>query len=126
MTVMQRLFWFIAIVGNSAATSLAWFIDDDFWVLEGAVALYTLIGLYDLFFSPHTLNRLYPVAAYIRYMLEFIRPEIHQYFIASNTDERPFTREQRTLVYQRAKGVRDTKAFGTERDITESGWWICW
>ena len=122
MTVMQRLFWFIAILGNPAATGLAWFIDDGFWVLEGVVALYTLIGLYDLFFSPHTLNRLYPVAAYIRYMLEFIRPEIHQYFIASNTDERPFNRELRSLVYQRAKGVRDTKAFGTERDITESGY----
>jgi len=119
---MQRLFWFIAILGNPAATGLAWFIDDGFWVLEGVVALYTLIGLYDLFFSPHTLNRLYPVAAYIRYMLEFIRPEIHQYFIASNTDERPFNRELRSLVYQRAKGVRDTKAFGTERDITESGY----
>ena len=59
MTVMQRLFWFIAILGNPAATGLAWFIDDGFWVLEGVVALYTLIGLYDLFL--HKQDRAYTI-----------------------------------------------------------------
>ncbi|MEM7020845.1 MAG: FMN-binding glutamate synthase family protein, partial [Pseudomonadota bacterium] len=74
------------------------------------------------FFSKHTLNRLYPVAAYIRYGLEFIRPEIHQYFIASDTEELPFSREERNLVYRRAKNLDDTEPFGTDHDITETGW----
>jgi glutamate synthase domain-containing protein 2 len=117
---MQALFWLIATVANVFAV-LA--------LLAGMPAHYlifslafTALGIYDLRYSPHTLNRLYPIAAYFRYGLEFIRAEIQQYFIASDTEERPFNREERSMVYQRAKQVRDTIPFGTQRDLMDTGY----
>ena len=88
--------------------------------------VFSLIGLYDMFFSRHSLNRLYPVVAYLRYFMESFRVEIQQYFIANNTEELPFNREQRTLVYRRAKNVVDTIAFGTQRNLIEDNYLSLW
>ena len=123
MTPMQKIFF-----GVSITLSISWLLlyalNNSIWFPLALVNLaYTLIGLYDIYLSPHTLNRLYPVAAYLRYGLEHIRPEIQQYFIASNTNESPFNREMRTLVYARAKGQRDTIPFGTQRNILEPGFY---
>jgi glutamate synthase domain-containing protein 2 len=61
----------------------------------------------------------------MRYLLEEIRPEIQQYFIESNTDGRPFSREERAVVYQRSKGALDTLPFGTQHDVYATGYeWI--
>lgn len=75
------------------------------------------IWIYDLLQKKHTLLRNFPVLGHVRYFLEFLRPEIQQYFIATDESELPFNRESRSLIYQRAKNVRDTIPFGTERDI---------
>ncbi|MEX2131446.1 MAG: FMN-binding glutamate synthase family protein [Pseudohongiellaceae bacterium] len=83
---------------------------------------YAALGFYELNFARSNLRRNYPVLANLRYMLEVIRPEIQQYFIANNTEERPFSREQRNLVYRRAKGLNDTLPFGTEHDILSDGY----
>ncbi len=127
MTIMQKVLWLIISVGNfsvgyfymysQSALSLALLI---------ITLLYSLIGIYDMFYSRHSLNRLYPVVAYLRYFLESYRVEIQQYFIANDTEERPFNREQRTLVYQRAKNVRDTIAFGTQRNLVEDNYLSLW
>ena len=122
MTLMQKLFWIIALVAFPVAVYIASFVWPAALVLSIILGLYVIVGLYDLWFSPHTLNRLYPVVAYIRYGLESFRTEIHQYFIAGDTEELPFSREQRDLVYRRAKGLDDTQPFGTEHDITAAGW----
>ena len=127
MTLMQKVYWYIATAGN--LVSISWLLhqgDRLSWVLCGFTVLYTGIGFYDLFFSRHNLNRLYPVVAYMRYILESFRVEIQQYFVANDTEERPFNREQRSLVYQRAKNVRDTIAFGTQRDLTEDNYLSLW
>ena len=89
--------------------------------------LVPLIGLwvYDITQTKHTILRNFPVMGHMRYILEFFRPEIHQYFIADDEEERPFNRELRSLIYERAKNVRDTVPFGTERDILEVGYtWV--
>lgn len=121
MTAVQKLYWLISLGGS---TLFAWL--SLYWTpavyLFGFCLAYALVGFYDLRFSPHTLNRLYPVLAYLRYFSEHIRPGIQQYFVADNLEERPFDREERDLIYRRAKGVRDTIAFGTERDILETGY----
>ncbi len=84
-----------------------------------------IIWVYDLLQKKHTILRNFPVLGHIRYMLEFLRPEIQQYFIANDEEERPFNREIRSIVYQRAKNIRDTVPFGTERDILEIGYtWV--
>ncbi len=84
-----------------------------------------LIGFYDLLQTKHTILRIYPVIAHFRYIFEKIRPEIQQYFVESNLSGRPFNREFRDLVYQRAKNQRDTRPFGTQFDVYRAGYeWI--
>ena len=79
----------------------------------GALAL---LGTADLLQRKSTLRRNYPLLAHFRYGLESIGPEMRQYFIQSDTAEVPFSREQRALVYQRAKGVSDVHPFGSLHD----------
>lgn len=80
------------------------------------------VGVHDLTQREHTLLRIYPVIGHGRYLLEEIRPEIQQYFVESNIDGRPFPREFRSVIYQRAKDARDTVPFGTQRDVDAIGY----
>lgn len=83
------------------------------------------LGIRDMTQSSHSILRLYPVLGHFRYMLESVRPEIQQYFVESNTDKTPISREFRSLVYQRAKGDRDTRPFGTIFDVYRGGYeWL--
>lgn len=79
------------------------------------------LGLYDLRQTRRTVSRNYPVLAHFRYVLESIGPEIRQYFIQSDLDERPFSREQRAVVYQRSKNESDKKPFGSLLDMYQPG-----
>ncbi|HXH74277.1 MAG TPA: FMN-binding glutamate synthase family protein [Bacteriovoracaceae bacterium] len=91
------------------------------FLMFGTVPLFCL-GLYDMHQKKQTLRRNFPVLGHFRYIFEMIRPEINQYFIESNTDGAPFSREERSLVYQRAKKVTDTLPFGTQRNVYEVGY----
>lgn len=83
------------------------------------------MGLRDAFQKSQTIKRNFPLLGRFRYLLESIRPEIQQYFIENNSDGRPFSREERSLVYQRAKGVLDTLPFGTQKNVYEKGYeWV--
>ncbi|HLT14084.1 MAG TPA: FMN-binding glutamate synthase family protein [Marinobacter sp.] len=83
------------------------------------------LGTWDLLQRKHTVSRNYPIMANFRYLFESVGPEIRQYFIQSDTEERPFSREQRTVVYQRAKGVLDKRPFGSQLSMYEEGFeWI--
>lgn len=127
MTLMQKSFWAIFFVGNLLTIGLWQFKPDDLtFSLMILTLLYSVIGIYDVFFSKRNLNRLYPVVAYIRYFFESFRVEIQQYFIANDTEEKPFNREQRSLVYQRAKNIRDTIAFGTQMDLMSDNYLSLW
>ena len=90
-----------------------------FFVLFGFL---TLVGIYDLIQTKVAILRNYPVIGHLRFMLEFIRPEIRQYFIEGDNDETPFSKEQRTLVYSRAKAVPDQIPFGTTLDVMAPGY----
>jgi glutamate synthase domain-containing protein 2 len=70
----------------------------------------------------HALLRNFPLIGYLRYLLESIRPELRQYFFESDLDGKPFNRRQRSIVYQRAKNVRDTVAFGMQSDPNKPGY----
>lgn len=84
----------------------------------GVVAggLLVLLGSWDLLQTRTTLRRNYPILAHFRYGLESVGPEMRQYFIESDTAEAPFSRQQRTLVYRRAKNVMDVVPFGSLQD----------
>lgn len=81
-----------------------------------------LLGFRDIMQKRHAIKANFPVFGHLRYILESIRPEINQYFIESNTDGKPFSREQRSVVYQRAKKVLDTVPFGTQHNVYSQGY----
>ncbi len=70
-------------------------------------------GLYDVVQNRSSVLKNYPVTARLRFLFETFRPEIRQYFLESDHDEVPFSREQRSLVYRRAKGMEGLRPFGT-------------
>ncbi|MFT7679631.1 MAG: glutamate synthase domain-containing protein 2 [Planctomycetota bacterium] len=95
-----------------------------YWVAVAFGGL-VLLGIHDLTQTRRTILRNFPVLGHGRYLLELIRPEINQYFIESNTDGTPFNREQRSVIYQRAKKQLDTTPFGTQSDVYAPGYeWI--
>ncbi|MEQ5801150.1 FMN-binding glutamate synthase family protein [Halomonas sp. H10-9-1] len=90
-----------------------------------AFGLLAALGTFDLLQRHQTVSRNYPILAHLRYNLESFGPEIRQYFIQTDTEQVPFSREQRRLVYQRAKGVSDKKPFGSLYDMNQPGYeWI--
>jgi glutamate synthase domain-containing protein 2 len=94
------------------------------WLLAPSGAL-TLVGMVDLLQSRQALRRNYPILAHFRYFFESIRPEIRQYFLEDDTDAKPFSRNQRSIVYQRAKEQTDKRPFGTQLDLYQAGYeWI--
>lgn len=90
------------------------------WLLIPVLAFIAL-GVYDMRQRRHTILRLYPIIGHLRYLFESIRKEIQQYFVESDTNGEPISREFRALVYQRAKGVTDTRPFGTIFDVYRDG-----
>lgn len=94
------------------------------WWLLAAVplVLLSLLGVRDYSQREHSILRSYPVLGHMRFLLERIRPELQQYFIERNYDGRPYDRDTRTVIYQRAKGTHGEQAFGTERDVQQSGY----
>ncbi|WP_447740591.1 FMN-binding glutamate synthase family protein [Variovorax boronicumulans] len=95
------------------------------WIGVAAFAVLTGTGVHDLRQARHAILRNYPVIGHLRFLLEFIRPEIRQYFIESDAEAAPFSRAQRSLVYQRAKGEPDNRPFGTQLNVSAAGYeWI--
>ncbi len=91
------------------------------WLLPVFLALSGL-GLYDVMQTKRSILRNYPVIGHIRFILEFVRPEMRQYFLESDNEATPFSRAQRSLVYQRAKGDSDKRPFGTQLDVHAEGY----
>ena len=93
------------------------------WVL--LLSALVLVGISDLQQTHHAILRNYPVIGHLRFLLEFIRPELRQYFIESDNEAVPFSRSQRSLVYARSKGDSDKRPFGTQLDVREVGYeWL--
>jgi glutamate synthase domain-containing protein 2 len=96
------------------------------WIVVAVVAgAVVAVGVYDVAQRRHSILRNYPILGHARFALEAVRPELQQYFIERNYDGRPFDRDTRTSIYERAKGVKDEQAYGTERDVREPGYeWL--
>ena len=121
---MHRVFLALcaAVLALVAASALVW--PPALWSLVIIVPL-ILRGVADMLQTRQAVRRNFPLIGHFRYLLEQIRPEINQYFIESNHDGRPFSRNDRSVVYQRAKGELDTLPFGTQRDVYAMGYeWI--
>ncbi len=95
------------------------------WPVYGFSVLAALIfgiGIYDLFQKKHTILRNFPVLGHMRFLLEMIGPEIHQYFVEDATDGKPIDRNHRTYIYERAKLQNETHPFGTELNIEKENY----
>jgi len=104
-----------------------WMIHWGFWVWSVPVALAGVLalGVHDLVQTRHSILRNYPLIGHLRFILEMIRPEIRQYFFEGDKEGAPFTRDKRTIVYQRAKKVLSVRPFGTELDVYAEGYeWV--
>ncbi len=86
-------------------------------VPSAAAAALAALAARDLVQRRHALLRNFPVVAHARYLLEAIGPELRQYLVAANNEERPFTRDQRRWVYASAKQENNYFGFGTDNDI---------
>ena len=121
----SRLYAFIAVVLITLVAGAASLVNPYWLILAAITAVLSLVGIYDLAQTRHSLRRNYPIMAHFRAFFELIRPEIRQYLLESDSDAIPFSRAQRSLVYQRAKNVEDKRPFGTELDVYGSGYeWV--
>ncbi|MEE8262208.1 MAG: FMN-binding glutamate synthase family protein [Gammaproteobacteria bacterium] len=95
-----------------------------YWPLLAVLPL-ALLGVWDMVQTRHSILRNYPIFGHLRFLFEQARPEFRQYFFESETSGRPFNREQRSLVYERAKDTIDKMPFGTQLDVySENYAWL--
>jgi glutamate synthase domain-containing protein 2 len=92
-----------------------------FWLVAAANAGLLMVGYCDLRQRKQSIRRNYPILGHLRFFLEYLRPEIRQYFLEDDAQETPFSRHQRSIVYQRAKNVIDKRAFGTLQNVYAAG-----
>lgn len=125
-TDLTRYSTFAGVVILTFLSIIAMFEWSGWFVLPFVVfAALSLLGLNDLRQSAHSILRNYPVLGHVRFLMEKIRPEIRQYLLEDDQDEEPFSRDQRSLVYQRAKGQEDARPFGTKKRVYEGGYsWV--
>ncbi|GHB13172.1 FMN-binding glutamate synthase family protein [Salinicola rhizosphaerae] len=116
----RQLFYLVAVALLAGILVVGVFWPAELWLLVLWIPL-ALVGWRDLSSSSNVLYN-YPVLGHLRYLLEFVRPELRQYFFESETSGRPFSREQRNLINARADGGGDTSPFGTIRDVDAPGY----
>ncbi len=109
----------LALFVGSVAASRVW---PWLWLPAAVFGALSVLGLHDLLQRRHSIQRNYPVIGHIRWIAEFVRPEIRQYLLESDQDAAPFSRSQRSLVYQRAKGEAGEHPFGTLLDVYRHGY----
>lgn len=126
LSKLTRYSVFVAVVVLAVLSLLGIFIWSIWYLLPFLIfAALSVLGLNDVRQTSHSVLRNYPVMGHIRFLLEGIRPEIRQYLLEDDQDEEPFSRDQRSLVYQRAKGQEDARPFGTKKRVYDGGYsWV--
>ena len=121
---MRTQFYLISLIVFAAIAGLYFVWPPILWVLVLIGPLF-LLGIVDILQNKHTIVKNFPIVGRLRYVMEKLRPKIYQYFVESDIDGRPFNRVERSVVYQRAKNVRDTTPFGTQLNVYEEGYeWV--
>jgi glutamate synthase domain-containing protein 2 len=117
------VFWICAVLTLLCLLGMTWSFG---WFVPAVIfGGCTALGIYDMSQTGHAITLNYPIIGHFRFFFEKIRPEIRQYFVESDQEEVPFSREQRALVYQRSKGAADKRPFGTMRQVYEPGYdWL--
>jgi glutamate synthase (ferredoxin) len=92
------------------------------WVAIAFGAFLVIVLLHDVTQKRHAVIRNFPLLGHFRYGLEAIGPELRQYIVTSNDEERPFSRDQRRWVYASSKRENDYFGFGTDNDLERPGY----
>src|SRR5881394_1889491 len=92
------------------------------WIGSVTSALLVLVAIHDLTQKRHAVLRNFPIIGHFRYWLEAVGPELRQYIVTGNDEERPFSRDQRRWVYSSAKKENNYFAFGTDNDPERPGY----
>ncbi len=87
------------------------------WILAGFGGALVLLLIYDLVQREHAILRNFPLLGHFRYLFEMVGPELRQYIVTSNNEEKPFSRDERSWVYASAKKQNNYFAFGTDNDL---------
>ncbi len=121
----MRFFIFFAVVSLFIASLEFASLSPYFYIGAVFFGIMALYGVFDLIQRQHALWRNYPIVGRARWILEFVRPYLRQYLVESDTDGMPYNREQRSLVYRRAKNVVSVEPFGSHIDFNEDGYeWL--
>lgn len=118
---MRNLFFVLSFLLVAIVAILGQLVSGYFFSLYIILLPLVFAGLHNAFQTKRAILRNYPILGMLRYFFEEIRPEIQQYFVENDTDGAPFSRELRSVVYQRAKKQLDTIPFGTQRDLYRPG-----
>jgi len=118
---MRKRFYLLATLSLILAAALTWLWFPAIWLLVVVICL-VMVGIYDILQSRHTILRNFPVAGHGRWIMEWLRPMMYQYFVESDIDGVPVNRMFRSVVYQRAKGTLDTVPLGTKIDTYRAGY----
>ncbi|MEV7501913.1 FMN-binding glutamate synthase family protein [Streptomyces sp. NPDC093018] len=122
LLALSRYTVIAACTASAACTTALACVRSAWWWLAAVPALgLAALGMWDVLQRRHAILRNYPLLGHARFLLESIRPELQQYFVERNFDGRPYDRDVRDAVYQRAKGIDAKTAFGTERDVYAEG-----
>lgn len=112
----------LCLLGLAAFTWLGFSFSWWFYPLAAIFLLATGITLYDIFQNKHAITKNFPLLGRSRYLAEWLRPKLYQYFIEPDTDGRPFNRIDRSLIYARAKNEVGTTPFGTQLNVYKEGY----
>ncbi len=89
-------------------------------VILVVVGFLVIVAIRDMTQKSHSILRVFPIIGHFRYWLESVGPELRQYIVTSNDEERPFSRDQRRWVYSSAKQQNPYFGFGTDSPMTSS------
>jgi glutamate synthase domain-containing protein 2 len=119
---MRKIFVISSIAVSALLFLAAFFLHPD-W-LFGFLIVGPLIymGVADMVQTRQSLKINFPLVGRLRYVFEDLRPKIQQYFVESDTDGAPINRNERSVIYQRAKKQTDTIPFGTQLDVYAEGY----
>ena len=87
------------------------------WFGSAVAVILVVVAGYDLTQRRHAILRNFPVIGHLRYLLESVGPELRQYIVTDNRQERPFDRDQRRWIYTSAKGINNNFGFGSDEDL---------
>src|SRR5260221_12424115 len=80
-----------------------------------------LIALHDTLQKKHAILRNFPIIGHFRYWLEMIGPELRQYWVASDTEEKPYNRDKRSYIYASSKQENNKIGYGTKQEYQAPG-----